>query len=363
LLLPEGSRCPDYRLRLFLSVDLAGSTAFKTGRGREPSGGSSQPLWVKVTRDFYREFPKLVQESFDRRMNGKAANTSPPIKHPQVWKTVGDEILFCCRVQSLEHLVLCIESFLDALENFGLTLDQGGKHLDVKGAGWLAAFPSPNVTATLDEAILHADQFDEAFEARADESPNSVDFLGNGIDCGFRIAGKAASDRFVLSVELAWLLAEGAHRNIFGRRFAYHDRHILKGVLRDRPYPIISIETERNLSRRTVRNYELQMMQVGSPGALAIRDFLQSFMKDEDIDLPVLPSAGDPVPAEAPSTYAEFRARWLADAAEIEKRTQGEIAAAAVEATDGTDLSPDLVREVDAAIAEAKQSRVGPNGS
>ncbi len=352
----EGSRCPDYRLRLFLSVDLAGSTAFKTGQGRELSDGSSQPLWVKVTRDFYREFPKLIQEAFDRLSNGSSERDLSEARHPQVWKTVGDEILFCCRVWSLEHLVSCVNAFLDALRTFGEILDQGGKHLDVKGAGWLAAFPAPNVTATLGDVFLNADQFDEAFEARADEDPKLVDFLGNGIDCGFRIAGKAASDRFVLSVELAWLLAEAAHRDLFGRSFAYHDRQILRGVLRDRPYPIVSIETERNLSRRTVRQYERRMMQHGSPAPLAIRDFLQSFMEDEDIDLPVLKNAGSPVPQDPPPPYAEFRRRWLADAAEIKKRTENEVAAADADATEGVQLPPDLIREVDAAIAKAAQS-------
>lgn len=352
------SLCPEYRLRLFLSVDLAGSTAFKIGRGRDAANGnSSQPLWVQVTRDFYREFPKLVQQFFTRRVNGQ--HNTLQGKFPLVWKTVGDEILFCCRVVSIEHVALCMEAFLEALRAFGETLDQAGKHLDVKGAGWLAVFPAPNVTVTLDETILRADQFDENFENSADIDPKSVDFLGNGIDCGFRVAGKAASDRFALSVELAWLLAEAAHRGFFNGKFSYHDRQILKGVLRDRPYPIVTIETERNLSRQTVRAYERRLTGQGIFEPLNIRDFLEHFMRDEGIELPVFPNAGAPIPAEEPSTYSEFRKRWLADVAEVTNRGAIEVAAANAEAGEDSDLPADVVREIDEILSRVNPTAAG----
>jgi hypothetical protein len=359
---PEPSRCADYRLRLFLSVDLAGSTAFKTGRGRDSvNGTSSQPLWVQVTRDFYREFPKLIHQCFSRRLNGSEEAAALSERYPLVWKTVGDEILFCCHITTLPHLALCIEAFLDALRTFGQTLDQAGKHLDVKGAGWLAAFPAPNVTVTLDDSVLTADQFDEDFERKADKNPRSVDFLGNGIDCGFRVAGCAASDRFALSVELAWLLAEAARRRFFSRKFAYHGRQILKGVLRDRPYPIVSIETERNISRQTLRDYERDLTGHVSSEPYKIRDFLEHFMRDEGIEFPMLPDAGEPIPSDTPPSYNEFRQRWLAEAVEVKQRTENEVAAANADAGEGTDLPADLVREVDAALAQAQKQ--DPSGS
>jgi len=66
--------------------------------------------------------------------------------------------------------------------------------------------------------------FDEDFELLADQSPDVFDFLGKEIDSGFRSARNAASDRLTASIELAWLLAEAAHAEIFTARF-----HIMGG--------------------------------------------------------------------------------------------------------------------------------------
>jgi hypothetical protein len=46
---------PEYRLRLFLSVDLAGSTAFKNGAGSiNATDNDPYPVWVSSIRDFLK---------------------------------------------------------------------------------------------------------------------------------------------------------------------------------------------------------------------------------------------------------------------------------------------------------------------
>ena len=177
--------CPEYRLRLFLSVDLAGSTSFKNGPGKQPiDGDASKPRWVQRIRHFYRDFPLLVRQTYNK-MPGPSHPTYQP---PHVWKTIGDEILLCCRVMNLGHLAICVESFICALEEYGVILDNDGKELDVKGAGWIAAFPAQNVTVALDEQRTSIEKFDEQFELEADKTSVGIDFLGNAIDCGFRVA-------------------------------------------------------------------------------------------------------------------------------------------------------------------------------
>jgi hypothetical protein len=48
-----------------MSVDLAGSTAFKNGIGKEPvTGNESRPRWVQRIRHFYRKSPALVRERY-----------------------------------------------------------------------------------------------------------------------------------------------------------------------------------------------------------------------------------------------------------------------------------------------------------
>ncbi|MCE2564176.1 hypothetical protein [Komagataeibacter sp. FNDCF1] len=92
-------KVPEYRVRLFLSVDLTGSTAFKHKQ-------QNTLKWIKAFQNFYGEFPKLLRNEYskvcsdgrqlveDERENG----------YPKLWKTVGDEILFCCRLRSAIHL-------------------------------------------------------------------------------------------------------------------------------------------------------------------------------------------------------------------------------------------------------------------
>lgn len=129
-------------------------------------------------------------------------------------------------MHSYEHLAACITAFLGALEDYGRILDRDGKRLDVKGAGWVAAFPAPNVTVEILRSGAAqadaADQIEEELEQRADAAPGALDFLGKQIDSGFRTAKNAASDRS-LSLELAWLLADAAHSEIFLRNFRIRD--------------------------------------------------------------------------------------------------------------------------------------------
>jgi len=300
------SEGPGYRLRLFLSVDLAGSTAFKNGAGGQLKDNDPFPLWVGSIRQFYREFPLLVRQHFERvSVGSRSATDYGPC--PEVWKSIGDELLFCARLLSHEHLAGCIGGFLAALDSYGKILDASGKHMDVKGAGWVAAFPAANVTVTSTELPSTTDYLAEDLENEADKTPRGFDFLGRDIDSGFRVARHATSDRFIASIELAWLLSE-AHRNRFvGCNFGYHGRHILKGVLKERPYPIISLDTERSTSRRDVRSYEQALLPTVSLDSTKIRDFCGAFMKDEGIELPVLNRDGESLDQSSlPGSYRKF---------------------------------------------------------
>jgi len=332
--------CPEYRLRAFFSVDLAGSTAFKAGAGSAAvADARSEPLWVRTTRNFYREFPKMVERSYIVGERGDLSSL-----FPKVWKTVGDEILLCCRIIDLHHLAHCVRAFLEALRQYGERLDGSGRHLDVKGAAWLAAFPHPNVTVSLRDVKLSADQFDEAFEAAADNSPRDVDFLGNGIDCGFRVAGRSATDRCTVSIELAWLLAEASERKMFrGFEFKYHDRHQLKGVLRDKPYPIFSLDTERSYDRQQTRIYEQKLNGSQDIKPAHVRDFILHFMKESAVELPRLAMGEGNWTASFPASYVEFRENWLADAESLRLARLTEEEAEQPDKAGGTDELPAAV--------------------
>ncbi|MGE3363995.1 MAG: hypothetical protein AB7I34_11155 [Rhizobiaceae bacterium] len=322
---------------------------------------SPNPAWVDQIRHFYRDFPERVRRIYERLE--KPPSLEMRSCTPQVWKTIGDEIVFCCRLTSLEHLAACIRTFVDALEQYGKYLDSVGKLLDVKGYGWIAAFPSPNVTVpvfsdTKDDEPISDERLtslpNEALELEADGYPENFDFLGKEIDAGFRSGRHCAADRLSLSLELAWLVTKlNGQGQVKGLAFAYDGRQELKGVLSGRPYPIVSIDVERSQTRRNVREREKVISGNGvSPLPMHIHDFLESFIVDEAIEYPILrDTEADNAVLDLPKSYKDFRINWGAISEEIMQRSKGELEAAIAEPENQS-------QELDAAITKAADELV-----
>ncbi len=285
--------------------------------------------------------------------------------HPRVWKTVGDEILFCCRLIDTEHLVLAMRAFQASLKDYGQRLREDAKSskydgLDVKGAAWIAAFPDPNVTVALNVDNLATDQFGELFEANADRNPHSVDFLGNGIDTGFRVASRSTSSQCALSVDLAYLLSSSGTLPRF--EFCHYERVALKGVLRGQPYPIFCLQTERSASRRDLNEHEQTMLGTSVLQNSRITTFLDHFMKEENIEFPVLSSPG--VKTTPPASYLDFRERWLQDAVTEKQRRELELSGEDPSNSDGEEI-PTVVTDfaADKATFQFKSDEAGEDSS
>ena len=319
--------CPDYRLRLFLSVDLVGSTAYKAGEGNSVDDHlqSPFPLWVDRIGHFYSEFPRKLGREYEKRADAELPDLRET--RPHVWKTIGDEIVLCTRLHSSEHMALCIDAFLRTLESYGDSLEKSKISLDVKGAAWVAAFPTPNITVPVADTYSNWSeeafglQTDEDLEAQAEKEPWRFDFLGKDIDAGFRITKHSSAERLALSVELAYLLASACAEGGRSFRFSYSGRDTMKGVVRGRPYPLISIDTERRSSRRAVRALERAMTGERDLDPHMLRSFLAAFIDDEDLIAPVLSGHGRELfVADLPQQYIDFKASWRFDAKEGEQR-------------------------------------------
>jgi hypothetical protein len=327
--------CPKYRIRLFMSVDLTGSTAFKANHSEPDPEVSPNPIWVDQIRHFYRTFPSILKDEFARALAGQDQRYE--CHEPEVWKTIGDEIVFCCRLQNLQHLVACILSFKQALKKYGLLLEDDELPLDVKGYAWVAAFPSPNVTVT---TITDQDLWDENSEAEADEEPGMFDFLGKEIDAGFRASRFCTPDKVSVSLELAHLLSDPIAQEIMPTtKFLYEGRQHLKGVIKDKPYPVFLMYVERSQRRREVHESERMLMQTNDFTALQMRNFTALFMSDTGIEPPVLRSNGQVGPhEELPKSYRDYVTNWNAAFEEYNRRAATE--AQAINVQDGTDEIP-----------------------
>lgn len=201
------------RLLLFLSVDVVGSTRYKN-----EESGTVQP-WLPFFSEFYRAFPELLSQQ------GSKVG-APTLRH---WKSLGDELLFYAELSHHRQARLIVETFLHALAGYRRAFrGKKGlpKYLNLKGTAWVAGFPVTN-------SIV--------FPAHV----KTPDFIGPSMDIGFRLAHHSTPESMCVSVELAYLLAQFTSE-AFNLRFETTVR--LKGVLKERTYPLICINQAEAVS-------------------------------------------------------------------------------------------------------------------
>ncbi|MCB5944257.1 hypothetical protein [Acidocella sp. KAb 2-4] len=299
-----------------MSVDLVGSTAFKADKKHaEPLNGSPSPPWIDEFRAFYKAFPVEVRAAYQRVIGELGDEWQGDIDNcPNVWKTIGDEIIFCGRVRSVEHTAASVSAFLKALERYSKRLEGDDKPLRLKGAGWLAAFPAPNISINVTSDLGAAQSRDtalsentEEFEQAVDTTPSRYDFLGKGIDTGFRIAKNASEDRFVCSVQLGYVLARAATKRKFSYSFGYHGREPLKGVIEGAPYPVVSVDTERSEIKSKLKSREAALTGEATILPHALCDFLETFMEVANIDKPCLGEGRADWSESFPESYVQYQ--------------------------------------------------------
>lgn len=314
--IPESTsyEVPAYRVRLFLSVDLTGSTAFKHSK--------SSPLeWLKAFQQFYGTFPRKLSELYQQI--GQSAGLSDKELEsgsPKLWKTVGDEILFCCKIESVHHVSVCIEAFIQTLQQFGEVIQQF--NLNTKGNAWVASFPTPNSSimpisaedSATDSLSGNNDLVSEEMEERADLHPNKFDFLGKGIDSGFRISKNSSIDTLTISPGLGILLLDACQNKKltkFERKIRLAEMQCFKGVADGNLYPVLVIDVFRNKDYEELVNAQNNLLGVRyKQDHEELQNFLKEFLNFYKIEIPeVKLYAADSTPI-CPSFYEIYKNEW-----------------------------------------------------
>ncbi|MED4990109.1 hypothetical protein ETC01_00715 [Geobacillus sp. NFOSA3] len=221
-------------LYVFWSFDLVNSTSFKD---------KYSDSWPEVFRHFYNLTQKEVKNEFPKS---------------NIWKYIGDEILFYCKINSREELFNIPRKSLEIIRTVTNALHNSYKYskgfLYLKGVIWVASV-SYIRAHDLNKKEQHSDsqsivQKEEKtkniiFPFILENSP-SYDFLGPDIDLGFRISKFSEKGKLVISADLAYLL----YKNRVEIENMYPDYNIeqylkivsfenLKGIWKGRKYPII----------------------------------------------------------------------------------------------------------------------------
>lgn len=302
--LESNYQAAEYRIRLFLSVDLSGSTAFKDSPAGVDRDGGATPRWVTVFQRFYTDFPAKYAGNYQRLRNELSGND----QCPTLWKAVGDELIFCGRTTNKRSISVALVSFIQTLHDYRKDIFSENTDLNLKGAAWLAAFPEPNRAVQLRKANGGPDLLtaSEALEEAADKRPFDYDFLGKAIDTGFRVASTAKPQRFSLSVQLARLLTS-APRGL-GNDYDIHiDQPILlKGVNGGEPYPILYIETLDHLGLSDIRRRERRILN-RPPSREDLAEYLMHYCNAVGTDDIVLPNDVGTDAAGPPESYLKHR--------------------------------------------------------
>jgi hypothetical protein len=244
----------EWQLRLFLSVDLVGSTAYKVTEAK-----SEAPGWSHTFREFFRDFPLAI----DKEASRLSANYAKCQEVPRPWKFSGDEILFWVTLANHHEAATHIASFKKALISFPEQWRQKSLPLKLKATAWIAGFPVTNSEIIIENG-----------------STSTVDFIGPSIDAGFRLTKFSQPRKFILSADLALMLLDAIYR----LELPWHDFHLffdgtepLKGVLDGEPYPIIWLDM--NDGQQSVEEMLLGTSREAKPHVL--KQYLAKFVDEK----------------------------------------------------------------------------------
>lgn len=329
----EKFTCARFRVRLFLSVDLSGSTAFKNSQDGETRDRAS-PKWVTIFETFYRDFPAKFRSKYALLKTPQTGTDACP----KLWKAVGDELVFCGRVNNRKSVMIALMAFIQTLHDYRKSFSEEGLPLNLKGAGWLASFPEPNRAVNLRSSGDGVNYLtaSEALEAAADEQPFEYDFLGKAIDTGFRVASFAKPERFVLSVQLARLLSSCAVGTGFDYEIKFEEPVVLKGVNGGKSYPVLYIDTLTHLTTERIRVQERRLLKRHeAPSRDDLNGYLEAYcavVGTEELRLPL--SADDPE-LDPPQSYLDHKPK-ISEHLEAEKdREIGDVTADEPDDADG----------------------------
>jgi hypothetical protein len=290
--------CPEFlkpRLRLFLSADIVGSTALKQSRGH----GSTEELkhrshWFSIIQGFYIE----SQREFIGRWTTKSQEhaNQPELfgEAPTLWKTIGDEVLFVKVLDDHRQLAIALKCWTDAVQHLKSFVKARDPRLDIKATAWTAGFPVKNKevvigsstefeTGEIDNFFLESGRLlDAHYESKGKKSDIEVDYIGPSIDIGFRIAGQASPRKFIIGVDVAYILALTSPRQddlIDEFSVRYGGALPLKGVFGGVDYPIfwLDLSQPNSLSR-----LEDTLTGSGSSSRDDVRRYCDAFYREFD---------------------------------------------------------------------------------
>ncbi len=227
-----------WSLRVFFSVDVENSTEFKSSKFE--SGEDYE--WYFQFRSFFKEFPKEFELT---RSKISISRSACKVELPEVkpWKYLGDEILFQCELTDTWQILGLVKSFTETISNWNQYGVDKKRDIKCKGTIWTCGFPINNIVIPTGDGLPE-------------------DYLGSGVDVGFRISKLSTSEQVCLSLETAYI--HSIAEIDFDKRnqpssiteewskLLYSGRHILGGIYHNKPYPVFYVSLSSYKSQEEI---------------------------------------------------------------------------------------------------------------
>jgi hypothetical protein len=213
-----------------------------------------------------------------------------------------------------------------ALNEFGSQIKDNYPELNTKGNAWIASFPTPNVSlkplridqadnAASEDSLTGSNELtSEEIEIEVDKNPHLFDFLGKGIDAGFRISKNSEINKLTISPGLAVLLCKAAEsRTITGydSEIRFDELQNFKGVAEGSPYPVLTIDTFRDKEHENLIALQREILNLPkSADFQRLHRYLTAYMKYNSIEIPSMILQYGKGKSEPPEFYQKYRARW-----------------------------------------------------
>ena len=251
-------------LKLFLSIDISGSATYKNEANLQKLHTrirqrqelfeaihatlvSTEHKHINIPKDQASELKTLIDQSLYTKIPSEEADWEETLQITfstfhntfrdylnlnnskteegtyNLWKALGDEIIYVCNVESKIEIHRLVSAFSLALRRLDKKLKETG-NLRLKGTAWVANFPVRN-------RIVYFPF------PKTDKTPfPREDYSGPDIDIGFRIGKEAWPGFLTLTMDLVTLLGNA------DTKLQINVSHVgwkkLKGVWEEREYPI-----------------------------------------------------------------------------------------------------------------------------
>ena len=345
------------RLRLFLSADIVGSTAYKQQLASSPTrkemdrvatqpeklGGhfdSSMPSWLTPIANFYRAIDRNYAAAWHQYVAHAQSIKWPTGPAPGLWKGNGDEVIYAKELHDYREAFAGVYLWIQAVHQYRRVLRKQFPSLDVKATAWLSGFPLMNTEVifyrqrpAIDEMDSGDDVFynyyllEQYYAPDGNSDQMTIDYIGPSIDTGFRLSSYSTPRKFVISIDLMYMLSCAPRPPGYfsdGLVYRYDGRHQFRGVLGGNPYPVFWIDMLHN---DDLLKEEDKLNGPNSPDKDHINGFCEKFIESQEgyIIKPFIITDGDGRFSKVPDQLLEKLRRLSEDWPKRKERHEIEV--------------------------------------